>query len=229
VVAPAQHSPVDLGGDRYKLSSRRTFDRWGAGYDHNIFVRLFAWQWDRAVLSELLPLPDGARVLDLGCATGRLLAKLAGSQNAVLAGADISRSGLESAAHKLDSLGCSAELRLCDIEQQLPWDDGSFDFVVMSGVLHHLPDPDSAFRQALRVLRPGGRFVVTDPYFFTPARQLVNAVLRVAPVHGDCQFYQPGAVARRLKHAGFTDGGWQRISWHSFIATGTRPGASQMG
>lgn len=220
---------AELGGDRYKLNSRRTFDRWGAAYDRNVFVRLFAGAWDQEILDELGGLPPRARVLDLGCATGRLLARLAARPGFELAGADLSGVSLASAGRKLGALGRSAELKQCDIEQPLPWDDASFDAVVSCGVLHHLPQPVRAFECALRVLRPGGTFIVADPLFPAPLRQLVNAVLRVRPVHGDCRFHHPAAVLCLLELPGFDHTRWRRISWHSFMAVATRPAQARMG
>ncbi len=228
-MAELPDSEPDLGGDAYKLSSRRTFDRWGEAYDRNIFVRLFAGTWDTAVLGGLQSFSSPARLLDLGCATGRLLCKLAALPGVQLAGADLSRGGLETAGRKLAALGCLADLRLCDIEQELPWPDAVFDAVVLSGVMHHLPHPALAFAQALRVLRPGGAFIVSDPYFFTPLRQLANLVLRVHPVNGDCRFYHPGETVHMMRGQGFAQSRWRRISWHSFLATAAKPGNLQMG
>jgi Methylase involved in ubiquinone/menaquinone biosynthesis len=48
--------------------------------------------------------------------------------------------------------------RVADAER-IPFDDDTFDVVVGHAVLHHIPDLDTAFREVLRVLRPGGRFV----------------------------------------------------------------------
>ena len=43
--------------------------------------------------------------------------------------------------------------------QDLPFDDGSFDAVTCNHTLYHVPDPDRALKEFVRVLRPGGRFV----------------------------------------------------------------------
>ena len=47
--------------------------------------------------------------------------------------------------------------------QALSWADGSFDLVLTSETLEHVPDPALALRETLRVLRPGGRHVFTVP------------------------------------------------------------------
>jgi SAM-dependent methyltransferase len=68
---------------------------------------------------------------------------------------DISSGMLRALEENAARLGLSVETRACDAED-LPFEDGSFDVVLGHAVLHHLPDLRRAFRQFLRVLRPGG-------------------------------------------------------------------------
>ena len=49
--------------------------------------------------------------------------------------------------------------RVADAER-IPYDDNTFDIVVGHAVIHHIPDVEAAFREVLRVLKPGGRFVI---------------------------------------------------------------------
>ncbi|MFN2519100.1 MAG: class I SAM-dependent methyltransferase [Jatrophihabitantaceae bacterium] len=97
--------------------------------------------------------------LELGCGTGffTLNLMLAG----VLAAAevtDLSPGMVEVAQRNARSLGFDVPGRVADAER-LPYDDASFDLVIGHAVLHHIPDVELAFREVLRVLRPGGRFV----------------------------------------------------------------------
>jgi ubiquinone/menaquinone biosynthesis C-methylase UbiE len=62
------------------------------------------------------------------------------------------------ALRNAEQLGLDVDGRVADAER-IPYDDDSFDLVVGHAVLHHIPDVPAAFREVLRVLKPGGRFV----------------------------------------------------------------------
>jgi ubiquinone/menaquinone biosynthesis C-methylase UbiE len=72
---------------------------------------------------------------------------------------DISPGMVEAAKRNAERLGFSIEGRTADAER-LPYEDGIFDIVVGHAVIHHLPDVEQAFREMLRVLKPGGRVVI---------------------------------------------------------------------
>ena len=96
---------------------------------------------------------SGEHVLELGCGTGADLLQFA-KHGAIATGVDITDRHLELARQRV---GNSASIVRGDI-RQLPFDDGSFDYVYSHGVLHHSDEPQSAASEILRVLRPGGRF-----------------------------------------------------------------------
>jgi ubiquinone/menaquinone biosynthesis C-methylase UbiE len=106
-----------------------------------------------------LTLNPADRLLDIGCGTGALLYALSRTSPTVrLAGMDASR---EMLAFARERVGSCAELKQGWAEQ-IPFADDSFDVVVSSSVFHYIRDPTAALAEILRVLRSGGRLVITD-------------------------------------------------------------------
>jgi ubiquinone/menaquinone biosynthesis C-methylase UbiE len=93
------------------------------------------------------------RALDVGTGCGRWLATLAGRAPSVV-GLDVSREMLARAPGEF--------LRVQAAAEQLPFPDASFDFVVSSLTIGHVPDLTAWTREVARVLRPGGMLVYSD-------------------------------------------------------------------
>jgi ubiquinone/menaquinone biosynthesis C-methylase UbiE len=115
-----------------------------------------------AAFVELSGLAPGARVVDLGCGSGVFTAQLerAGYDSV---GLDLSAKLIEIGRRTYPGI----EFVEGDIEH-LPFPDASFDGVLLSGVVHHFPDPSPCAAEVHRVLRPGGRFVAFDPNRMNP-------------------------------------------------------------
>ena len=99
------------------------------------------------------------RMLEIGAGTGFFTLNLmqAGlARTAVVT--DISPGMVDVAVRNGQALGLDVTGRTADAEG-LHFDDAEFDLVIGHAVLHHIPDLDLAFREILRVLKPGGRFV----------------------------------------------------------------------
>jgi len=210
--------------DRYKASSYRSYNfKMPACYDACIWVKGWAPRWDRTIVCELLPEISSTRILDVGCATGRLLLRLAEAGAKKLSGVDLAPRILEVAAEKLARTGISVELRAADAEDFLPWDDESFDVVTLVGVLHHFFRPKDALGEVRRVLRSGGRLLIMDPCFFTPVRQILNAAFYVSPHDGDYHFHSARQAVRLLADVGFTCVRKHRAGFGAFFAVALKP------
>jgi SAM-dependent methyltransferase len=143
----------------------RFFDRFES--EHGEYDVLAERSYDRlldAFAKTLRPRP-GMTCVDLGCGTGAFTRRLQ-RFNLTLTGVDISPLSIERAR----TIGGAVYVvgDICDCP--LPAD--AYDFVVMSGVLHHLPDPGTrvqSLREAFRLLKPGGRFASYDPNAASPS------------------------------------------------------------
>jgi len=115
-----------------------------------------------AAFVQLSNLPRGARVADLGCGSG-VFTELLRRQGYQSVGLDISPKLVALGRHKFPGL----ELIEGDAEN-LPFESASLDGVLLSGLVHHFPDPRRLASEVNRVLKPGGRFVAFDPNRMNP-------------------------------------------------------------
>jgi methionine biosynthesis protein MetW len=102
-------------------------------------------------------LPEGGAALDLGCASGGLLALLR-PRAGHLAGLELSASAARAAAQIGDEVVQGALE-----DPDLPFAPGAFDLVVLADVLEHLADPAAALERAGGWCRPGGAILVSVP------------------------------------------------------------------
>lgn len=132
------------------------------------------YRWYEATLDSHAA---GARALEYGCGPGSRAFHLA-RRGAHVVGIDISPVAIEQATERGRAEGLSdrLEFRVMDAER-LEFDDGSFDLVCGSGILHHL-ELDRAYAQVARVMSPGGIGVFTEPLGHNPA---INAFRNRTP------------------------------------------------
>jgi SAM-dependent methyltransferase len=112
----------------------------------------------RTVL-DYLDIQPTDRILDCGCGLGWFLKVIGELYDCRLFGTDNDRSRLEVARSELAS---RAPLAAADIFH-LPFADGTFDKVVLSEVLEHLPDDFAGLQEVKRVVRTGGTIAITVP------------------------------------------------------------------
>jgi ubiquinone/menaquinone biosynthesis C-methylase UbiE len=100
----------------------------------------------------------GQRVLEIGVGLGTDHIQFARA-GAVLSGVDLTQHAIDLVRRRLELEGLHSSLEVADAEH-LPFADGTFDVVYSWGVLHHTPDTPAAVREAIRVVKPGGRICV---------------------------------------------------------------------
>jgi len=158
-----------LTADRHRLAVARAARTEAA----SAYFKVNAPQWERirslhvpdqdveGAIVRLLGKERLGAVLDAGTGTGRMLEVLAPHIGRGV-GIDISPEMLAIARDRLSRIGAAhCQVRLGDV-YRLPLPDKSFDAVLFHQVLHYLDDPQAALREALRVVKPGGRILVAD-------------------------------------------------------------------
>jgi ubiquinone/menaquinone biosynthesis C-methylase UbiE len=107
-------------------------------------------------LIELLELPVGGRLLDVGGGTGRVSGFLVDLVDEVII-ADLSQKMLNQSHSK------SGLLPVCSHSEKLPFSEGTFERVIMIDALHHVCDQSQTAAELWRVLKPGGLIVIEEP------------------------------------------------------------------
>jgi SAM-dependent methyltransferase len=167
-------------------------------------------------------------LLDIACGTGTLLEEITRRRpgaGARIAGVDLSRGMLAEARRKLPSRA----IVVAGDAARLPFRDAAFEVAVSMSALHHWADPGAVLRETRRVLRPGGRLVITD-WCGDRWVERIRAALHRRHDHAGLRVYRSSELAALLTRAGFRDvqverwrSGWR---WSLMTATATWPGAT---
>ena len=135
--------------------------------------------------TEIAALQPGETVLDLGSGAGvdAFVARRAVGAEGYVLGVDFTPAMVQKARRNAEELGYdNARFYHGEIED-LPLEEASVDVVISNCVLNLVPDKEKAFAEVFRVLRPGGRFVISD---IVSTGKLPDAVREVAELHAGC-------------------------------------------
>lgn len=110
-------------------------------------------------LCDYLDIQDGDKILDAGSGTGNLMIKIQ-ERGGMPMGVDFSREGIS--RHKQKDP--TANVLICDLTNGLPFENNYFDRVVSNNVLYSITpqERDKIVKEFLRVLRPGGKIVISN-------------------------------------------------------------------
>ncbi len=172
------------------------------------------WHRGKLVMIDQLLRPHldaGSRLLEIGCGAGNLLlqATVGGSYPVAL---DLSMQALTFVRSRLEEAQSAPEAPSgfsCTqaIGESLPFRDNTFDCILLSEVIEHLEAPQISIREAVRVLCPGGRLLITTPNYrsFWPVMEWAVDRLNMAPKMAGEQHISrlhPSSLAKLLTEAG---------------------------
>jgi ubiquinone/menaquinone biosynthesis C-methylase UbiE len=148
---------VSFSADSADRPGINDYDSFAEGYtaaNETGFVHAY---YERPAMLALAGDVAGRRILDAGCGAGPLFAALR-DRGAIVTGIDKSAGMLEQARRRL---GHGADLQVAELGSPLPFPDDTFDDVTASLVLHYLEDWGPTLAELRRVLKPGGRLIVS--------------------------------------------------------------------
>lgn len=161
---------------------------------------------------DLLGLHAGDRVLDIGCGFGRHSYESL-RRGATVVSSDYSLPELTEVDETVTAMRAAGELPVgvasgsCNADVTcLPFPDDTFDHVIASEILEHIPDDRSALAELVRVLRPGGTLAATVPASL-PEKicwRLSDEYYAPKAVGGHVRIYEKGELADRMSEAGLT-------------------------
>jgi ubiquinone/menaquinone biosynthesis C-methylase UbiE len=193
---------VDLADD-YDVASRR----WARTAQHYCLDAAYrAPLITSGVAGHLAQVGPLAKVLDCGIGSGCLSVALNGVMPCPpeFHGIDLSRDMLDVAGDHMRKAGLAPKLKHADI-LSLPYPDQTFDLVMAAHVIEHLPDPQPALAEMVRVLKPGGMMFVciTRRSFFGALIQVRWRTWAVTEQQGTgwlaaCDLEQIGAQSVKL-------------------------------
>lgn len=113
------------------------------------------------IISGLIPKEKELVLLDYGCGNGKILSEIAKiNPKSTLIGIDVSKNALKKAKKKIPD----AKLYLTHDGKKLSLKPASVDFITALDVVEHIYDTPKIFSEFGRVLRPGGKILITTPY-----------------------------------------------------------------
>lgn len=145
-----------------KYTTQNWFNRWSNEYDQTLGRIGF----HRDLLDLIVKnsaVKRGDKILDIGCGTGLLTLKLLQKSDCFIEGIDSSRDMIAIFKDKIKKLKLDDKVcvGLMDADS-LKFKDNVFDMVVSSVTLHHIKDKVPVLKAILRVLKPGGVFIIGE-------------------------------------------------------------------
>ena len=170
------HYDASYGNFRTRLYEEIRREAFGEDIGQQSWIT--ADEQDRFI--QWLNLSAGRALLDVACGSGGPALRIAGATGCAVMGIDLHEQAIAGARALAASRGLSdrARFELADARTRLPFPDLSFDAITCIDAINHLPDRAAVVREFMRVLRPGGRLLFTDPVVVTGALTSVEIASR---------------------------------------------------
>jgi ubiquinone/menaquinone biosynthesis C-methylase UbiE len=182
------------------------FDQWASAYENSWLQRTFFDQAHQATLALAAGIVhQPVSILDIGCGTGKLLRRATTYwPEAQLIGVDPANGMIEMAERLTPNATFSTGMA-----EALPLQDASVDLALSTISFHHWQDQAAGIREIVRVLRPGGYFILVDASF-------PDWLVRVCRLK---RFHSPAQLRTLFIQAGLHVQTQQTLAWRRWLAT----------
>ena len=195
---PAEH--YELDGDLYDY------------FEQPNPVEADLWQRLRTAAVLSLDIEDGMHIADVGSGGG-WFSKMMQNINVRITSIDLSFKNLLRLTKETGSGGLLANANA------IPLANESVDAVIASEVIEHLNEPDIAIAEFVRIIKPGGRVVITTPYKENIKQHLCIHCNKLTPANAHLHSFDEDRLIKMFSHGGAHEIYYRRIGNKAFIVS----------
>ena len=183
--------------NKNEKNSIRKYDGIARNYE-STFEGKFTARYRQKIL-ELCDVPDGGRVLDVGCGNGSLINAIRQKGRVEAHGIDISPNMIEECRKRYAGIHFEVSTG-----EKIGFADDYFDVLTICCALHHLNNPQKFFEEAHRILKRGGLLIVGEPWNPFPIKQMMDYILSPLLRAGDNKTFTRKRLHRLFEENGFS-------------------------
>mgnify|MGYP006282818825 FL=1 len=187
-------------------NEKTLWNRVAKSYDRQ--TQVYAYAYEQSIHKALQHIEADSSVLEIGCGTGTITFGIAGQAKNVEA-IDISERMIEVAGEKAKQNGITHIHFQVGDAYHLPYENESFDVILLFNILHVVKDCQTVLKEAYRLLKPGGKLLTaTDCYaekssWTSQMKILVEKLLKRLGLIPYLSIFSKHDLERMLKNHGF--------------------------